>query len=167
MIETHRLIVQPLTYNQLYKHLYSPEELGAELQIIPSIIEMDEVARESTIIDFLPYIQDPEKDYRFYTLWIVIEKCSRRLVGTICFHGEADVDDEIEIGYSIEKEFRNQGIMTETIGGLIQWLKANKLARILKAETECENISSIKVLEKNNFKIFQKKDKTVILKLAL
>jgi len=167
MIETNRLVIQPLTYNQLYKHLYSPEELGAELHIIPSIIEMDEAARESTIIDFLPYIQDPEKDYRFYTLWIVIEKCSRRLVGNICFHGEADVDDEIEIGYGIEKDFRNQGIMTETIGGLIHWLKFNKLAKILKVETECENISSIKVLKKNNFKICQKKEKTVIMKLTL
>jgi [ribosomal protein S5]-alanine N-acetyltransferase len=167
MIETHRLIVQPLTYNQLYKHLYSPEELGAELQIIPSFTEMDEVAREAKMIDFLPYIQDPDRDYRFYTMWIVIEKCSRRLVGNVCFHGEADVDDEIEIGYSTEKDFRNQGIMTETIGGLIQWLKIHNIAKVLKAEIDVENISSIKVLEKNNFNITQKKDTTLILKLML
>jgi [ribosomal protein S5]-alanine N-acetyltransferase len=100
-------------------------------------------------------------------MWIVIEKCSRRLVGSICFHGETDVDDEIEIGYSTEKDYRNQGIMTETIAGLIQWLKIHKIAKVLKAEIEVENIPSIKVLEKNNFKIYQKKDKTIILKLAL
>jgi [ribosomal protein S5]-alanine N-acetyltransferase len=167
MIETDRLIIKPLTYDQLCNHLNSPEELAAELQIIPSKYELDKVSREAIIEDLLPNLQNPELDFRFYTMWIVIEKCSRKIAGRICFHGEPDVDDEIEIGYGIEEDCRNRGIMTESIEGLVRWLRINKIARILKAETEYENISSIKVLEKNNFEISEIKEKTFVLKLEL
>jgi [ribosomal protein S5]-alanine N-acetyltransferase len=167
MIETERLIIRPLTYNQLKKHLYSPDELAVELQIIPSKDGIDEAVREAIIHDFLPHLEDSDKDFRFYTMWIVIEKSSRKLAGGICFHGEANEDGEVEIGYGTVIECRNKGIMTETISGMIQWLKVNTIVKAIKAETDRENISSMRVLENNHFKISQENDEMIIFKLQL
>ena len=44
--------------------------------------------------------------------------------------------------------------MTETIQALLTWLEKRKDVRIVKAETEQTNISSIRVLEKTGFKLF-------------
>jgi RimJ/RimL family protein N-acetyltransferase len=75
---------------------------------------------------------------------------------------------EVEIGYSTDNEHRNKGIMTETIAGLVQWIKNNKKeVKVIRAETDSENISSIRVLEKNDFKVFQYNDNSLILKLEL
>jgi RimJ/RimL family protein N-acetyltransferase len=43
--------------------------------------------------------------------------------------------------------------MTETIAGLVLWIRNNKNVKIIKAETDNENISLLRVLEKNGFKI--------------
>ena len=57
--------------------------------------------------------------------------------------------------------------MTESISGLIHWIRENKEVRAITAETENTNISSIKVLEKNDFKLIQECDNSVILKLDI
>jgi ribosomal-protein-alanine N-acetyltransferase len=88
-------------------------------------------------------------------------------MGGICFHGEANEDEEVEIGYGTVIECRNKGIMTETISGMIQWLKVNTIVKAIKAETDRENISSMRVLENNHFKISQENDEMIIFKLQL
>jgi len=57
--------------------------------------------------------------------------------------------------------------MTETIVGMIQWLRPQALVKTIWAETEKSNTSSVKVLEKNGFKCFREEGETVFLKLDL
>lgn len=58
-----------------------------------------------------------------------------------------------EISYFIgEKKFHNKGIATETISKIINIAKKKKLKKLIAGCHEI-NKSSIKVLEKNNFKI--------------
>ena len=135
--------------------------------LVPSQTLMDKNAQEAILNDLLPNIEDSNKDPLFYTMWIVVEKSEGAIVGGICFHGEPDVNGEVEIGYGTDYGYRNKGIMTETIAGLIHWLKADNKVKIIRAETETGNSSSIRVLEKNDFKIFQRNDDSVILKLKL
>ncbi|MDY9923905.1 GNAT family N-acetyltransferase [Methanobacterium sp.] len=168
MIKTKRLTIMPLTCDELKKHIDSPEELAKDLGLLPSQTLADENTKEVIINDLLPNIEDSNKDPLFYTMWIIIEKNKRAIVGGICFHGEPDGNGEVEIGYGTDYGYRNKGIMTETIAGLIQWLKIdNKRVKIIRAETEVDNISSVRVLEKNDFKVFQRNDDSVILKLEL
>lgn len=116
--------------------------------------------------DLLPFLADSDKDPLFYTIWIVIEKMQKAIIGGICFHGEPDANGEVEIGYGIDVGYRNKGYMTETVAGLIDWLKSIKKVRVIRAETDPFNISSVRVLEKNGFKIFRQTEK-MILKLEL
>ena len=167
VIETKRLIIRPLTCEELKKQINSPDELTKELGLIPSQTLIDQETRDAITNDLLPNIEDPNKDPLFYTMWIVIGKSELAIVGGVCFHGEPNEMGEVEIGYGTNEEYRNRGIMTEAIAGMIQWISNNKKVKIIKAETIPENISSVKVLENNNFRIDQYNEHSVILKLAI
>jgi RimJ/RimL family protein N-acetyltransferase len=167
MIETKRLIIKPLSCDELKKHINSPNELAKDLGLVPSQVLIDKETQDAILNDLLPNIENPNKDSLFYTMWIVIEKSKKAIVGGICFHGEPDETGEVEIGYGTDDGYRNQGYMTETISGLVQWIRNNKKVRIIKAETDNDNISSVRVLEKNDFKICQRSDNSLILRLEL
>ncbi|MCK9282265.1 MAG: GNAT family N-acetyltransferase [Melioribacteraceae bacterium] len=167
MIETERLLIRPLSAEELKKHYYSPSAFAKELGLKPSQSLVDNETKDAILSLFLPNIVDAKKDPHFYTMWIVIEKTQKAMIGGICFHGEPNENGEAEIGYGTDTEYRNKGYMTETISGMISWIRENKKIKIIKAETEIENQSSIKVLEKNNFKVIEQIDKAVFLKLEL
>ena len=167
MIETKRLIIKPLSSDELKKHINLPNELAKDLGLIPSQVLIDKETQDAILNDLLPNIKDSNKDSLFYTMWIVIEKSKKAIVGGICFHGEPNENGEVEIGYGTDDGYRNQGYMTETIAGLVLWIRTNKNVKIIKAETVNENFSSVRVLEKNGFKMCQRNDNSVILGLEL
>lgn len=165
-IKTNRLLIMPLTLPQLKKHFESPAEFAGEMGLAPSQSLNDAETNEAILNQLLPNLENPENDPLFYTMWIVVEQNKKAIIGGICFHGAPDSNGEIEIGYGIDEKFRNQGYMTETIGGIVEWLKRNQKAKTVKAETDISNISSVKVLEKNGFKLITK-DEMLVLKLEL
>jgi [ribosomal protein S5]-alanine N-acetyltransferase len=167
MIETIRLLIKPLSCDELRRHVEDPNRLADDMELAPSTSLSEKEAREAIQNDLLPNLIDPDKDPYFYTMWIVIEKCKKAIIGGICFHGEPDDNGEVEIGYGTDRDYMNKGYMTETINGIILWLKKNKKARIIKAVTDSSNISSLKVLEKNGFKISGQNENAFILKLNL
>ena len=167
MIETKRLLIKPLTAEELKKQLDSPDDFAKELGLIPSRSLVDPETKDAILNDLLPSIVDAAKDAHFYTMWIVIEKVQRAIIGGICFHGEPDEEGEVEIGYGIDDDYRNRGFMTETIAGLICWVHENKNVKAIKAETEIENHASVRVLEKNNFKVIRQIDKMVMMRLEM
>ena len=167
MIETERLLIKPLLEEELIKHIKFPDELAKELGFKPSKALIDEETQEAIINDLLPNIVDPNKDSLFYTMWIIIEKKEKAIIGGICFHGQADKHGEVEIGYGIDDEYMNKGYMTETIQSLLTWLEKRKDVRIVKAETEQTNISSIRVLGKTGFKQFNQVVDLIVFKYNL
>ncbi len=165
MIETGRLIIKPLSFNELIKHIKSPNVLANDLGLKPSKSLIDKETQDAILNDLLPNLSDLNKDPLFYTMWIVIEKMEKSIIGGICFHGQPDKNGEVEIGYGIDNEFRNRGYMTETISGFILWAKTRGEIETIKAITDKVNLSSIQVLKKNNFKISEQDDDTVTMKL--
>lgn len=167
MIENKRLLIKPLTAEELKKHVDSPDDFATSLGLAPSQSLVDNEAREAIINDLLPNIVDNNKDSDFYTMWIVIEKSKKAIIGGICFHGEPNESGNVEIGYGTDLDYRNKGYMTETISGLVKWVNLNKKVKSITAVTYNSNISSIKVLEKNNFKFINQSGNEVTLKLYI
>ncbi len=167
MIETKRLLIKPLTAEDLKKYLDSPVDLAQELGLIPSETGLDEETKEAIVNSLLPNIVDETKDAHFYTMWLVIAKAEKAIVGGICFHGEPNENGEVEIGYGTDYGYRNQGFMTETIAALMQWIRANKNVKSIIAETDSFNVSSVKVLEKNGFEMIQKNGSLVKMRLCI
>jgi len=167
MIETKRLRIKPLSCDELKKHIHLPEELAKDLGLIPSQVLIDKETQDAILNDLLPNIEDSDKDPLFYTMWIVIEKSKRAIIGGFCFHGAPNETGEVEIGYGIDDGYRNRGYMTEAIAGLALWIRNNKNVKTIKAETDNENSSSVRVLEKNGFMICQRNANSVIFELKV
>jgi len=151
MIETERLIIKPLTYEQLKKYMRSDHSLETELNLNSTtrIISADlKEALEQTI---LPDVADSAKNYLFSSIWTIISKADNKMVGDLCFMGEPDEDGKIEIGYGTHEEFRKRGFMTEAVGAMIKWAEKQPDIRTIIASTCKSNVDSFSVLQKNNF----------------
>ena len=151
MVETERLILLALTYEQLTKSIKCDNSLEEELNLTFSnrIISNELLEAFEKII--LPNVADSSKNYLFSTLWTAISREENKMVGDICIVGEPNAKGEIEIGYGTYTEFQNKGYMTEIVSGIISWAKKQPKVKSVVATTEKTNIASYKVLRKNNF----------------
>ena len=151
MIETERLIIKPLTFNQLKKYIQADYSLEAELNLNATSRTISPDLKEALEETILPNVSDPNKDYLYSTLWTLILKGENKMIGDLCFVGEPNADGEIEIGYGTYEEFRKKGFMTEAVNGMIQWASKQPNVRSIIASTEKDNVASFTILEKNNF----------------
>jgi [ribosomal protein S5]-alanine N-acetyltransferase len=151
MIETDRLILRPLTHDQLSKYIKCDNSLGTELSVGESSRIISPGLKEALEQTIMPNVADPTKNHLFCTLWTVISKSGNKMVGDICIVGEPNIAGEIEIGYGTYAEFQGKGFMTEAVCGLISWAKTQPDVRSIIASTDKINTASYTVLEKNGF----------------
>jgi len=151
MIETERLILIPLTHEQLIKYMRLDNSLETDLNLNETSRTISPELKEALGQTILPNVADTNKNYLFSTLWTVISKDENKMVGALCFVGEPNEEGEVEIGYGTYEEFRKRGFMTEAVGGMIKWAEKQPNIRSIIASTEKSNIDSFSVLERNNF----------------
>ena len=151
MIETERLILKPLTYEQLIKYIKCDNSLEAELKLNKTSRTISDELKDAFEQTILPNVADKSKNYLYSTLWTAISKAENKMVGDLCIVGEPNEDGEIEIGYGTYDEFQNKGFMTEIVQGIIQWAKTQPKVKSVIASTDKTNTASFKVLEKNRF----------------
>ena len=151
MIETERLILKPLTYDQLVKYNKCDNSLDKELNLNETSRTISPELKEAFEQTILPSVADKSKNYLYSTLWAGISKAENKMIGDLCIIGEPNADGEIEIGYGTYDEFQGKGFMTEIVGGIIEWAKKQQIVKAIIASTDKTNTASFKVLEKNNF----------------
>ena len=151
MIETERLILRPLTYEQLKKYVRTDSSLEIELNLNESSGTISPELKEALEKTILPNVADTSKNYLFSTLWIAILKSENKMVGDLCIVGEPNESGEIEIGYGTFAEFQKRGFMTEIVEGIIKWAETQPKVFSIIASTDKDNIASLTVLKKNNF----------------
>lgn len=166
MFETERLLVRPLSADELRLLAKSPDEFTRELGFSPSESLSATETREAILNDLLPNVANSE-DPNFYTMWIIVAKSEKAIVGGVCFHGAPNSDGEVEIGYGIDEKYQNRGFMTEAVDGMVQWLKSCPKVRVVTAETELSNAPSLKVLQKAGFAKVCAKDGNWLLRFNL
>jgi len=99
VIETKRLILKPLTYQQMLKYIKNDNSLEAELTLNHSSMVLSPELKEALEQSIMPSLKDEKKNYLFSTLWTVINKDENKSVADVCFQGEPNEQGEIEIGY--------------------------------------------------------------------
>ncbi len=151
MVETERLILKPLTYEQLIKYIQCDNSLEKELYLNETSRTISPELKEAFEQTILPNVADTTKNYLFSTLWTAISKLDNKMIGDLCIIGEPNSSGEIEIGYGTYEEFQNKGYMTEVVSGIIGWAKTQPNVKSLIASTEKTNVASFKVLERNMF----------------
>jgi [ribosomal protein S5]-alanine N-acetyltransferase len=161
MIETERLILHPLTYEQLLKYSNLDNSLEEELNLEKSPRSISPELREALDYGIIPNVADEQQNYLFSTLWTIILKENNKMVGDVCFKGEPNIDGEIEISYGIHFEFRRKGYMTEAVGEMLKWAKMQPEVLKVLASTETNNISSQRVLRNNGFSNIRDSDSII------
>jgi ribosomal-protein-alanine N-acetyltransferase len=151
MIETKRLVLKPLTYEQLVKYARCDNSLEEELNLNKTSRTISFELQEALENTILPNVADKTKNYLYSTLWTAIFKADNKMIGDLCMMGEPNSKGEIEIGYGTYDEFQGRGFMTEIVGGIIEWAKTQPLVKAITASTDKTNLASFKVLENNGF----------------
>ncbi len=150
MFETERLSIRILNGHELKSYATNPVEFAKEHCIYSTEAELGLELIDAINNSFLPFVNDPRKKYIYYTLWLMVEKKSQAIVGSLCFHGEPE-NGIAEIGYGVNKAFRKQGFMAEALNGLLQWMSEQSDLNSVIAETDNDNIASINTLLKTGF----------------
>lgn len=77
---------------------------------------------------------------------------SRRVLGSVIFHGRPDADGTIEVAYGIERHSQGLGVATEALSAQVEWALAQPTVRTVRATTPPWHAGSRRVLEKCGFK---------------
>jgi RimJ/RimL family protein N-acetyltransferase len=167
MLSTSRLDIVPLSYTELIRYLTAREQLARDINFIPYDYPVGCTEERAIRFERLPKIKNNPDKYYYYTIWLLIHKPSRKMAGSFCMHGIPDEKGQVEIGYNTDPQFRNIGIMSEAINAFIKWAENNRNIRAVIAETDAENIASMRVLEKCNFSRTVESDNKVIWRLPV
>lgn len=151
MIETARLILKPLTLDQLVKYAKCDNSLEAELNLNTTSRTITPELKEALEETIIPNVANKTKNYLYSTLWTAISKAEQKMIGDLCIVGEPNANKEIEIGYGTYDEFQGKGYMTEIVGAIIEWARTQTIVNAIIAATDKTNIASFQVLKKNNF----------------
>ncbi len=146
-LETERLRIIPLSLSQFSLLLQGMDKIETELKLASSNEKLDEntqVAMEGLYEQALKY----SNDYLWYTNWQIILKSENKSIGSACFMKKSDENNTVEIGYGINSEYRNKGYATEAIQAMCNWALNQPLVKTVIAETDIENYSSHRVLQK-------------------
>ena len=141
-IETDRLRLRKLTMRDAQDiYNYSQDPLVAKYVLWDAMKSLNEARN---------YIRYMMRKYRLGepASWGIEWKATGQVIGTIGFMWIQKDNASAEAGYSLNRQFWNQGIMTEALGGLIDYgFRSMNLNRI-EAQHETENPASGAVMRK-------------------
>jgi RimJ/RimL family protein N-acetyltransferase len=79
------------------------------------------------------------------------EAGTRRVIGTIGFHGAPDEQGRLEVGYRIEPEYRRLGYTSEAVRALFDWALATRGIRRFVASISPTNEASLALARQFGF----------------
>jgi ribosomal-protein-alanine N-acetyltransferase len=84
--------------------------------------------------------------------WVINFKEETKLIGTVCLWNLDYENSVVELGYELLPEFHGKGIMMEALQAVIAYNSDHLQFDTIIGTTHIENISSIRLLENNDFK---------------
>jgi [ribosomal protein S5]-alanine N-acetyltransferase len=154
ILVTGRLLIRPLSPVQLQKYTELNNILETELGLNASGRTISAALKEALEQVIIPHVAASDS-YLYSTLWTMIDKDLKLMVGDLCFKGSPNDHGEIEIGYGTYDGFQGKGYMTEAIEAMIGWAFRQPGVRAIVAETERDNVSSHRTLSKNGFVVYK------------
>jgi RimJ/RimL family protein N-acetyltransferase len=158
-IENEKVKLICLDLSEWEMLLKKPEELEKKYNLSQSRNQEEKIIQE-IMVDLLDKIKRGLMHYKSHTTCAIVYKLENRIVGTISLKGKMnkkEFSDYHEIGYGINNNYWNLGIVTNAINLFLKTMKENQNITKFIAETDVENIGSQSVLRKNNFRKIQTK----------
>jgi RimJ/RimL family protein N-acetyltransferase len=156
-LQSERLLLMALSYEQLYTLSIDRGRLEGELQLSPSRLEVNSPydfiggLNEAIGSFMLKNVQLSPEQYMWYTHWLIVEKDTRLTVGGIGLNGLPDENGEVMIGYFIDRRSEGKGYATEAVQLLVNWIKQHQMLKAVIADTLTDGLGSQRVLQKAGF----------------
>jgi ribosomal-protein-alanine N-acetyltransferase len=147
---TKRFRLIALDANSLCLGLDDPESLGRNLGLRKGRAAVADEVKDA-VRQMLDGVLRDAEHYLWYTHWIIVVKRSNSVAGGLCFKGPPSRVGEVEIGYGVNAEYQNRGVMTEALDVLCRWALGQEGVSAVLAETEKVNLPSQRVLQKTGF----------------
>ena len=158
MVTTGRLVITPLIYRQLVAYLNANNIFEEEMDLLRNGRIVNEEVKDMVKKFTMPFMKTTTRDnYFFYTFWIVVDKAMNCIVAELGFKGLPNSKGEIEIGYGTMPGQEKKGYMTEAVGGMLTWAASRPDVHCMLAETDENNLASIRIVQKNGFEQFDKR----------
>ena len=147
---TERLILIPYTIeickNLLNNDFTDLSKLG--LRKGKSWPDEDVMETLPKIINNLSRVEAPTG----FESWMIIKRDTLEIIGDAGFKGFNYLEKNADIGYGITKEERRKGYAREAVTELIKWAFSKEIVQEITAGCLIDNLSSINLLQKLNFK---------------
>lgn len=152
LIKSRRLSLIASTRELINKDLDGPEQLADALDVtVPTDWPPPLYGRAAMRYALMQLDDRAEQGWSFW--YLVNNNDPGGLVGICGFKGRPDAGGSVEISYSIVQQFQRQGFATETVAALVGWAFSRHNVKEVSAETFPYLRQSIRVLEKNGFKL--------------
>ena len=151
-IETKNMLLRRMNYNDI-NDLFEMRKDSRMNEYIDTKLD------ESTI-ETKAYIDKMNKgiDDNKWIIWAIQHKHSKKVIGSICIWNINIQQENGELGYGIIPEYQGQGLMKEASLNVIEYGFNGIKLKTIDAYTEENNVKSINLLEKCNFKEINKVD---------
>lgn len=163
-LESERIELIPLTAEQL--RLWTDDvqtlenQLGCSYKGEPAMGSfVDFIKGQACIVE-----KDPV-NYLYHTLWFIVRKCDRVVMGEIAIYGLPNANHEVEIGYGLSPQFQGMGYMTEAVKTLSKWALSQENVNYVIAETN-DNEKSENTLVGAGFMKYEQKQNSVWWRLS-
>jgi RimJ/RimL family protein N-acetyltransferase len=153
-IETERLLLVPLTANQLKLWIENIPKLEVELNV-----KYEAEAIEGIFLEIIKSQYEKTKkvdlNYLFHSFWFIVRKTDSVVVGSADFKDVPNEKGEVEIGYGLGEQFEHNGYMTETVEAMCKWaFEQDKVSTVI-AETDIDGFASGRILTRCGFKQYK------------
>jgi len=147
-IETERLLLEPFTIE-----LIDGAVTGDINKIISLGYNPSDEWPEPDLAEALPYFKQLliTNGINGFNSWIIIDKKSKNIIGSMGFIGNPDDKGCIEIGFGIIPSKRKQNYCFEAGKSLINWAFKKPGVKQIIAKCDSNNLASVKTLEKLGF----------------
>ena len=153
-LESKRIEIIPLNLHEMRIFIKSRSDYEKHVNLTVTGIETPEFYRDE-IKEMI--LLEPEswtsknKEYLFHTIWLIIQKESKTIVGQFVFNGRPNELGEVEVFFMVELPYRKQGIATEAMLEIMKWGCKTKLFRKVYIDVDLQNKAAKASLNKLGF----------------
>jgi len=152
LIKSRRLNLFAASTELLNRDVAGSEQLAKALGVANPESWPPDLYGQSAIRYALEQLGDPtEQCWSFW--YLTTQGNPAELVGICGFKGRPDTSGSVEIGYSVLAHFQRKGFATEAVASLVGWAFTHHNVNEVSAETFPYLTQSIRVLEKNGFRL--------------
>ncbi|WP_339311417.1 GNAT family N-acetyltransferase [Paenibacillus sp. FSL M7-0896] len=121
------------------------QALGLNVTATATLMD-DEEMRYAMRVRHAKVLQD-EENYCWLTMWAIIHREQRQLIGFLILKGRPNEQGEVIVGYVLDERYWGQGYATEALRQITAWIFSHPGARWVIADTEKDNLASHRVLQ--------------------